>query len=237
MNINDINQLISHKNKKRKKCLEKLKNDLCNTKICYKLLKPIKIDKLIYKILNTDYSLFPEENFKCYKQQLFNISINLSRKINSQICRYRSAKGRVLVEYIAKICIDKLLTQGNINISKFINAKIKVNDLYKKELNILPALILIELYNRLRLLCNYMKRIQKDISYGAITTCVSSTTYSNAFYYGLIKYNKNLVKIGNISNINYRKCVFYFIEELNDIDKKIKIVVANILYIYNNFKI
>ena len=112
MNINDINQLISHKNKKRKKCMEKLKNDLCNTKICYKLLKPIKIDKLIYEILNTDYSLFPEENFKCCKQQLFNISINLSRKINSQICRYRSAKGRALVEYIAKIC----MTQWNINI-------------------------------------------------------------------------------------------------------------------------
>ncbi len=222
-----INRLIDSINKKRKINKNSCKKRNKTAKISKKALKTTQIEWKMRKSLNCNLDIYSLNEIYNNKELLLHLSKYLSKKINSQIGVFRSVKSVTIVEFIAKECIFDCFCNDDYNIDKYIIYK--YNLLYKKELNILPYLILDKLLHTIVNIMAVFNRFCKDISSGAVHDSFNKPqNYSLAKIYGIAKYNKNLLKYMQISNCNIKKCVFLFINKLTWYQNKIHLILLMI---------
>lgn len=216
-------QLINSINKKRKIDDNRVKKRKNSIKIVQKHIKTTQIDKKMQKIVDSNIDIFSLVEFYKNKDCLCALSKYLSLKINSQIGEFRGVKTATIVEIVAKRTIKECFCGDIYNIDKYIISN--YNILYKKEIRILPYLLLNEilfvLCNIVTIFCNYRNQI---ISGARLKVFKNNQKYSLAKIYGMAKYNPNLLKYMQISNVNIKKCVFAFISKLVWYQNKIQLI-------------
>lgn len=220
-----ICQIISSKNKKRKTVNCKCKNRTKIAKLGLKNVKTTNIASKICKIFNLQPDIFPMDALNKNKNKLIDLSVNLSQKINSQIMQFRSVKTYTIIECIAKECVFWCIKHDNEDVEMHINNIYGFNNLYKKEKQILPYLIINELLSWVYGIVNTLDYFATEINVGALQNhFVFCNNYTLARVYGIAKYNQNLLKYINISKKNIKKCVFNFINKLIGYNKKLKLI-------------
>lgn len=237
MDKNFINQLILKTNKKRKNDKKYSKKCIKTAKIVQKTVKTTQIAKRVQKSIRTPMDIFSLAEFYQNKEHIYALSKYLSQKINSQICRFRGVKSITIVETVAKYAIKECFCGDIYNIDKYIIDN--YNILYKKEMQILPYLLLNECLtvacNVIRIFHNYYNEIMSGASQNIFEY---RRKYSLAKIYGIVKYNQNLLKYIEISNVDVKKCVFAFISKLIWYQRKMHLILKMIdnLQKYTNFR-
>ena len=105
INQNHIVCEILNKKKNCKNVNIKVKKRIRTIKIEQKALKTCILNTQLAFLLKKTVDLFPMESINKNKQNLVDLSNYLSQKINSQILYFRSVKGCVIIDYIAKTCV------------------------------------------------------------------------------------------------------------------------------------
>lgn len=239
IDINIINQIITTKNKNCKIVKIKCKNAQKRIKIGANYIQPTKSDKNIEFILKNNIDLFPFVLILKNKQVFTDISNYLSQKINSQITLFRSVKSITIVEYVAKSCVLNCIKADAVDCEKKLKNNFDILKFYKKELQIIPYLMLNNLLSVVYDIYNKLHEMYLDICIGAKQrNFIFYKNFSLARVYGIVKYNQNMLKYANISKINIKKCVFNFINKLTIYYKKLQLVfkMANNLIKYTNYK-
>lgn len=226
------NTIINHLLKNRKIDKIKCKKHTKTAKIGYKTIKTTQIDAKMQKISQFRVDIFSMAKIYSNMHCLSGLSKYSANKINSQINSFRSVKGTTLVEFSAKEIIKACFWGDVYNIDKYIVYN-NYNILYKKELQVLPYLLLNEIFSAICNIANKIKHVDSEISAGAgLNRFNNWQQFSLAKIYGIAKYNPNLLKYIEISNVNIKKCVFAFITKLNLYQNKISLLlkmVDNIL--------
>lgn len=223
MNNNLKIESIGNICKKRKKCKNNCKKRIKTAKITQKTIKTTQIDKRMQRAMSNGVDIFSLAEF--YENRLYVLALSkyLSQKINSQICCYRGVKSATIVEIVAKRAIRECFYADIYNIDKYIINK--YNLLYKKEMQILPYLLINECLNVMRNIIRIFNNYYSEIKSGAGQNVFKyRQEYSLAKIYGIAKYNPNLLKCIEISNLNIRKCVFSFINKLVWYQNKIHLI-------------
>ena len=221
----NIKQII-RKNKNSKNVKITLKNAIKTLKIHYTSAKITKISKKVIKLLTKEPRLYPEYMFFEQKDNKIELLNNLSQKLNSQICKFRSVKRVIFVDYVAKFCADSAVSLKTFDLVSFVQKEFGVQNLYKKETYILPYLVMWQLFTKIIDCYHQMKIIEKQIFDGAKEySSKNIEKFSDAKIYGIVKYNKNLLIFSNILDLKFQKCVFNLITKLN----KIQIVISRCL--------
>lgn len=231
---NSIYQVINQKNKNCKTDRNISKKQEKSVKRMYKKLKPTKTDKSVKQIYAMPVEVFPQRVLIDNKDYLINISKYLSKKINSQITCYRSLNCHTIVEFVAKDCAKQILKTDKIDIIKYINNQYGFSSLYKKEVTILPCLIVNELLKLICELSDVLNVIALNIKKGAeIRRYSAKYKYADATIYGIFKYNRNMLKFAQISYNYVEKCVFNLIDKLNRYYNKLQVLINYVKYFDN----
>lgn len=237
INKTQIISEILHTNKNRKNIKIKVKNRTKIIKIEQKHLKICVLNTQLAFLLKKTVDLFPMQNINKNKQNLIDISNYLSQKINSQILYFRSVKGCIIIDHIAKTCVFSIVKSCSNSQGFDLNNLINFNGFYKKEKNMLPILLLSYYIKVLTKIIEKLSWINQEIRRGAVQKRFSFINkYTRARAYGIYKYNQNLLKLTNISLLQIKKCVFNFINKLTNYHKKIVFIFKqiNLLLTYCN---
>ena len=223
IDINIINQIINSKNKNCKNINIDYKNKHKHYKISNKYLCVTNIDRDFSNIKQND--LFPFLLIEKNINQINLLSKLVSQKINSSLVLYRSIGKFSIIERLAKESIYQCLKNNNYNIEFFIDEVVGFDNIYKKELKILPYVLTANCLSVLYKIYQKLESFYAEVAIGASQNYFSKIKkYSNARIYGIMKYNENMVKFTTISQINFKKCIFIFINKLNIYNKKIKLI-------------
>ena len=218
-----IFQIINHKNKKCKSAVQSRKNITKSAKSRYYNLFTTNVHRKIKKVCGCRVNLFPQWQLVNNRQILVNASKIVAEKLNNNIGVYRGTKGRAFVELVALDCIRAIVKDNKLTAEKYINARYGLCNFYKKELKVLPYLIVNYLLGYIAKLADKLLLMQKNIAKGARVFNVSGiSAWNEAKLYGFAKYNKNTLKISAINSNHLKKCVFYFIVSLNKLDEQLK---------------
>jgi len=232
--------IFSKNNCKNKKCkinLSELKNTIKNTKIRYIKLHATKIDKIVSSATNKLPNIFPEYSIYNNRHFLCELAGRTACKINKQIVTYKAINSMCCVDFIAYDCANQVLRQKQIDIFKYVNEKYGSFELKKKEKQIFPYLLCEKFLLVIVQLLSVLARLVSEVEYGAKYNGTKIRNFSYANIYGLLKYNKNMAKIGHNLKIDYKKCVFLFIDKLINIENKLNIFVKYLVFLSNKFHI
>ncbi len=226
---------IPHKNKKCKNEQKNCKNSTKRYKISQYNLSTTNIAAKLKRIINKQPDLFPEWNIYNNKDNLFSIGNIVAKSVNKCLDKFRGTKGKPLIELVAKDCVN-YAEQNFANIEDYINNRYGFCNFYKKELKILPSLLIINMLEKIVTISKELSFVQANIVSGAMASKPPKETNSNfEKIYGYVKYNQNMLKISQISLLKIKKCVFYFIDKLNKTDKSLSFLVSNIIRLFNKY--
>ena len=233
-----MNYLINNYNNKKCKISKKsIKLHPKQRKLYYKKLNITKMDKVISKITKNAPNLFPEYVIYNNKQFIIELSNKIAQKINSQIITYKATNKLCFVEYLAVDCANQILKQDKVDVFQYIQKQYGYCALNKKECRVFPYLLCEKLLLLISQLHSTLASCANQIEFGAKFSGQDIACFSYANYYGLVKYNKNYAKIAYNSNINYKKCIFLFIDKLIKIRDKLTVCINYLKYISNKFHI
>lgn len=233
-----MNLLINNsKNKKCKTCKNNIKKHVKHAKNTYTKLKISTIDKSLLKLFNKQPNLFPE--YVIYRQNhtLFELSKNISQKINSQIIKYKSKKSLCFVEFLGADCARQIFLQQEVDVFKYAFNTYGYNSLNKKELKIFPYVLSNYIFVAIIKVMKLLNRYAAEIEYGALCKNKLPTNLSLANIYGVVKYNPNYALIAQNLNVNYKKCVFDFVNKLSNIELKLQICVKYLKYLSSKYNL
>lgn len=130
---------------------------------------------------------------------------------------YRAAHGTTLIEFASRCFVFDVVKNSNKDLQLMLNEFIKVVPLQKKEIIILPKVIVKEVLNFLFARLKEILMFEKQIRYGLKVKKIKSNM-SDAMCYGIAKYNPCALKIF-AKNGGYNSLkIGGFINELNDIN-------------------
>lgn len=230
-------EIIKCKNKKCKTITFNVESVLKKYKLQRKNLSIVNLSDKAKKIFSANVDIYPYKTIIENGTYLQSVADVLTEKINANITEFRAYKNIPLIQFVAKDCAKRILQTDNVNIVRYVQEEYGYNNLYKKEILILPALIIAYLINALILLCNNVRDIEADIKIGASLKTIKCSSINNAMAYGIAKYNVNLLKLSENCDINFKKCTFNLIAKLNVINKKFKIIIAYIGYLDKTYKV
>lgn len=242
-NKQNKSQEISKRNFKNiiKQSLKKRKNEVYNiknqpiisnyhkktkNKLVHLCLHKCNIHKHLSSFLQIKKPIYPErQNLKQIKEML-PIIREVQNKINKNKNTYRSISNQTIIEDIAEVYANEILTKNYFNTFEAFNSLTKLIKIYKKEAEILNLLLISKLTNIYIKLSRNLKEIKRLVILGSITKKASDKS-SPALIYGIKLLNKNSNTILIKNKLNYVSATTKTLSILDEI-----LIKQNIIYRY-----
>ena len=233
-----INLLINTKNKKCKMCAINMQKHVYFYKILQKHVKIYTHDKLLSLFKNKKPNIFAEYEYYNQRDMLEEVATKVCDKLNSNTAKYRGVKSDTIIESVAENVASEISAKSGVDIIKFISKTYNFDNFYKKELTILPTLIAAKITQKIANILLKLNSIDKAIKCGSkYSTFVPDKNYSNGELYGIIKFNKNLLKFSEIPNSVFYHSVFSLIRLIEDYQCQLRRLIDAIIYLNNKFNL
>lgn len=233
-----INLLINTKNKKCKNYSVDTQNRIYIYKIRQIKLKIYTQDKLASRLIYKKPNIFAEYAYYNQRFMLYNLANKVCTKLNKNVSKYRGVKNTTFIEFVAENIATEISAKSGVDIIKFIAKTYNFNNFYKKELLILPALIVAKLLQKIIDIATFLSSVDRAIKRGSnYSNFIENKTYSDAELYGIIKFNKNLLKFSMVPTNVFYHGVFCLIKQIEECEKKLTRLIDAIIYLNNKFKL
>ncbi|MBR2909742.1 MAG: hypothetical protein IKC11_05310 [Clostridia bacterium] len=150
----------------------------------------------------------------------------VQNKINKNKNTYRSISNQTIIEDIAEVYANEILTKNYFNTFEAFYSLTKLIKIYKKEAEILNLLLISKLTNIYIKLSRNLKEIKRLVILGSITKKASKKS-SPALIYGIKLLNKNSNTILIKNQLNYVSATTKTLSILDEI-----LIKQNIIYRY-----
>ena len=193
-------------------------------------------EQVLYISTNKNKKLFCE-NF-LYKNINFLLTLSkfIDLKINSSKQTFRAKRKRILIEEIASVVAYSVIYSNNCNLFKLYkklshqyNIKNKENKIFKLLLGQKLIYILFQIESEIMDISKIIKKskkIKKVKKY-------KKKLYFFAELYSIKKFHKNSTKLLANYKFNYNKIAGFLIIELNESQKKLKIIISYLIAMFS----
>ena len=230
------------KNEKSKKFCKTV-DELYNTFYTYKekfyylpLTKSNSNEKINFIVFNNNKKLFCEKFL--YKNINFLITVSkfIDLKINSSKQTFRSKNNKVLIEEIASVVAYSIIYSNKCNLFKLYKRLSTQYNLKNKENKIFKVLLGQKLICLLFEIESEIIDISKIINKSKTTKKVKKykkKLYFFAELYSIKKFHKNSTKLLSEYKFDYNKIAGYLILELNESEKKMKVIISYLIAMFS----
>ncbi len=196
----------------------------------YKPLKTYNISKKLLSISKCERKTYVELALKNKTKTIVELVSRAEKKLNSSSEKYRSFQKETMVESLANFFSHEIISQENYDVFENFKKLSSVFKIYKKESDILGALLSINLATIYFKMLAEISADKKLILRGASATRLKSSA-SFQEVYGAFLFNKNSTKIFSCGNFNINLSTTLLIQKLDESLCKMKLIYRHINFL------